>query len=196
DALFHPEYLLLLLEQGTKSLEDHTRLLLVLAQTTSYLDDALSSKNGPQKDFAAFMEYTLARNRSPFTICPVDDLARSTPDPEPSPPSPCCAELKPEPTVDGEPELTADLGLLEAEGVFNMDMYADLPPLLPPSSEPAVTAIPELSPEKAPMPALPLLPPPLLSSGSPSTHLLSSICAVGSLRVCQSPSALKLEDPL
>ncbi|KAI2657540.1 hypothetical protein H4Q32_008890 [Labeo rohita] len=42
----------------------------------------------------------------------------------------------------------------------------------------------------------PLLPPPLLSSGSPSAHPQSYICAVGSLRVCQSPSALQLEDPL
>ncbi len=49
------------------------------------------------------MEWTLARNGSPFTISAVDDLARSTPDPEPSPPSPHGAEHQPEPTGDGEP---------------------------------------------------------------------------------------------
>ncbi|KAL0170461.1 hypothetical protein M9458_035057, partial [Cirrhinus mrigala] len=42
-------------------------------------------------------------NGSPFTISPVDYLARTTPDPEPSPPSPRCVKLKPEPTDDGEP---------------------------------------------------------------------------------------------
>ncbi|KAL0172993.1 hypothetical protein M9458_033304, partial [Cirrhinus mrigala] len=39
-----PEFfLLLLLEQGDQSLEDHTRLFLVLANHTSYPDDALCS---------------------------------------------------------------------------------------------------------------------------------------------------------
>ncbi|KTF94727.1 hypothetical protein cypCar_00041406, partial [Cyprinus carpio] len=33
---------------------------------------------------------------------------RSSPDPEPSPPSPRCAECMPEPPADGEPEPTAD----------------------------------------------------------------------------------------
>ncbi|KTG45652.1 hypothetical protein cypCar_00000553 [Cyprinus carpio] len=55
------------------------------------------------RDFAAFVEWILARNRSPSTVCLDDDLASSTPDPELSQPSPCCAELKPEPTDDREP---------------------------------------------------------------------------------------------
>ncbi len=118
DPLVRPKFLLLLLEQGDRSLEDHTRLFLCLANATIYPDDALcsfydaslntasraqSSENGPREDFAAFVEWTLARNGSPLTICPVDDLARSTPDPEPSPPSPRGAEHQPEPTDDGEP---------------------------------------------------------------------------------------------
>ncbi len=118
DPFFRPEFLLLLLEQGDKSLEDHTRPFLMLANATCYLDGtlcsfynaslnttcrALSSEDGPRGEFAAYVEWTLARNGSPLTVCPEDDLARSTPDPEPSPPSPCGAEHQPEPTDDGEP---------------------------------------------------------------------------------------------
>ncbi len=118
DPLLRPEFLLLLLEQGERSLEDHTGLFLMLANTTSYPDDALrsfydaslntasralSSEDGPREDFAAFVEWTLARNGSPLTVSPEDDLARSTPDPEPSQSSPRGAEHQPEPTDDGEP---------------------------------------------------------------------------------------------
>ncbi len=90
----------------------------MLANATSYPDDplcafydaslntasrALSSEDGPREDFAAFVEWTLARNGSPLTISPGDDLVRSTPEPEPSPPSLRGAEHQPEPTDDGEP---------------------------------------------------------------------------------------------
>ncbi|KAL0157332.1 hypothetical protein M9458_048578, partial [Cirrhinus mrigala] len=129
-------------------------------------------------------------NGSPFPICHVYDLARSTHDPEPRPPPPRGLSMSrvpelvavDEPLAHGvteqwivaEPELqpatmpvtrenaeTSEiaerssahcnmaegelftyLGLLEAERVFNLNMYADLPPLLPPSLEPSVTAIP------------------------------------------------------
>ncbi len=57
----------------------------------------LLSEDGPQEDFAAVVEWTLPRNGSPLTICLMDDLARSTPDPVPSPPSPRCVERMPEP---------------------------------------------------------------------------------------------------
>ncbi len=118
DPLLRPEFLLLLLEQGEHSLEDHTRMFLALAELTSYPDDALcsfyeaslntacralSSEDGPRAEFAAFVEWTLARNGSPLTLSQEDDLARSTPDPEPSPPSPRGVEHQPEPTDDGEP---------------------------------------------------------------------------------------------
>ncbi len=71
DPLLRPEFLLLLLEQEDRSLEDHTRLFRFLANTTSYPDDALcsfydaslntvcralSSEDGPREDFAAFAE--------------------------------------------------------------------------------------------------------------------------------------------
>ncbi len=90
----------------------------MLANTTSYPDDALcsfydaslntacralSSEDGPREDFAAFVEWTLTRNGSPLTVSQEDDLARATPDPEPSPPSPRGMEHQPEPTDDGEP---------------------------------------------------------------------------------------------
>ncbi len=116
DPLLRPEFLLLLLEQEDRSLEDHTRLFRFLTNTTSYPDDtlcslydaslntacrALSSEDGPREDFAAFVEWTLARNGSPLTVSQEDDLARSTP--EPSPPSPRGTEHQPEPTDGGEP---------------------------------------------------------------------------------------------
>ncbi len=68
DPLARPEFLLLLLEQGERLLEDHTRLFLVLANIPCYLDDALCtfydaslnpeckeplSKDGPRADFTA-----------------------------------------------------------------------------------------------------------------------------------------------
>ncbi|KAL0164161.1 hypothetical protein M9458_039914, partial [Cirrhinus mrigala] len=118
DALLRPDYLLLLLEQGDKSLEDHTRLFLLLANTTSYLDDtlcafydaslniacrALLSEDGAREDFAAFKGWTLARHGSPFTVSAKGDLTLRTQHPAPSTPS----SHMPEPTVDGEPELAA-----------------------------------------------------------------------------------------
>ncbi|KAL1274179.1 hypothetical protein QQF64_026993 [Cirrhinus molitorella] len=121
NPLCRPEFLLLLLKQGKSSLEDHTRQFISIANFASYPDDvlcsfydaslntacrALSSEDGPRADFAAFVEWTLARNGSPLTVCPEEDLASATPDPEPSQPPPSCAEL-PEPTADGEPEPAA-----------------------------------------------------------------------------------------
>ncbi len=119
DPLLRPEYLLLLLEQGERSLEGHTRLFLVLASLTTYPDNALcvlynaslnslnrtpSSEDGPQANFATFVEWTLVRNGSLFPACSQENIASSTSDPVPSPPSPRCAERMPEPTTDLEPE--------------------------------------------------------------------------------------------
>ncbi len=89
-TVWMPEYLLTRLERGDKALEDHTRLLLLQANTTSYPDDTLcafydaclnrapSSEDGPRGDFAAFVQWT---------------LASATPDPMPSPPSPRCQSI-------------------------------------------------------------------------------------------------------
>ncbi len=301
DPLLRPEFLLLLLEQGERSLEDHTRLFLALAELTSYPDDALcslydaslntacrvlSSEDGPRAEFAAFVEWILARNGSPLTVSQEDDLARSTPDPEPSPPSPRGAEHQPEPTDDGEPfpaaiceparsratermiatevepnpsdqvrepatmpttrepavdgvsaewssapctvaegELIVHLGLLDVEGDlidWSAELEIELPPLLSPSSPlvPASSAPPERSPVPIPRkhspecppvpappkcppvpaprkfpPSHPLLPPPLLSSGSPSAHPQPSINAVRAPRDCHPPASPGLEFP-
>lgn len=69
DPFIRPEFLLLLLEQGDRFLEEHTRLVWLLASTTSYLDDTLwslntesrapSSEYGPQEDFVASVEWNL-----------------------------------------------------------------------------------------------------------------------------------------
>ncbi|KAL1276737.1 hypothetical protein QQF64_036360 [Cirrhinus molitorella] len=64
----------------------------------------LHTNNGPRADFAAYVEWTLERNGSSLTIRPEENCASATPDPEPSPPSPRCAEPQPESTADGEPE--------------------------------------------------------------------------------------------
>ncbi len=89
-TVWMPEYLLTRLERGDKALEDHTRLLLLQANTISYPDDTLcafydaclnrapSSEDGPRGDFAAFVQWT---------------LASATPDPMPSPPSPRCQSI-------------------------------------------------------------------------------------------------------
>ncbi|KAL1278541.1 hypothetical protein QQF64_025214 [Cirrhinus molitorella] len=108
-----------MLEQGEKTLEDHTRQFITIANYSSFPDGALCSfynaglnpacrallsEDGPRADFAAYVEWTLASNGSSLTIRPEENRASATPDPEPSPPSPRCVEPQPEPTADGEPE--------------------------------------------------------------------------------------------
>ncbi|KAL0159608.1 hypothetical protein M9458_043333, partial [Cirrhinus mrigala] len=90
NVFLHPEYLLLLLEQGDKALKDDLRLFLLLANTTSYLALGFCL-------FCGVDTYPC----SPFAE---GDLASATPDTVPSPPSSRCMERMPEPTADGEPE--------------------------------------------------------------------------------------------
>ncbi|KTF95575.1 hypothetical protein cypCar_00029456 [Cyprinus carpio] len=98
DPLLHPEFLLLLLEQRENSLKGHTRLFLAEAQLTTYLDDVL----------CAFYDASLNTVcRAPFSVPHRFSGLSATPDPEPSPPSPRCAECMPEPTADGDPEPAA-----------------------------------------------------------------------------------------
>ncbi|KAI2645567.1 Filamentous hemagglutinin [Labeo rohita] len=52
-------------------------------------------------DFAAFVEWTLARNKPSFPACSLENLGSATPDPEPSQSQPRHAEHEPEPTADG-----------------------------------------------------------------------------------------------
>ncbi|KAI2667079.1 Mitochondrial inner membrane protein OXA1L [Labeo rohita] len=115
-SLFRPEFILLRLKQGDLPLEGYTIMFQLIAHTTSYPDDALcafynaslnascrapSSEDGPRADFAAFVEWTLARNKPSFPACSLENLASATLDPEPSQPPPRHAEPEPEPTADG-----------------------------------------------------------------------------------------------
>ncbi|KAI2656954.1 Protein translocase subunit SecA [Labeo rohita] len=115
DPLLRPEFILLRLKQGDLPLEGFTVMFQLVANTTSYPDDALcafydasldascrapSSEDGPRADFAAFVEWTLARNKPSFSACSMENLASATPDPEPSQPPPRHAEHEPEPTAD------------------------------------------------------------------------------------------------
>ena len=122
-----PGVRLLCLEQLDRSLEDHTRDFFDLACLTDFPDRALSAfyyaglserckarlpANGPREDFAAFVEWVLEQNGSPFTVCPAEEeISSPTPDPETSQPSPRCTELEtaaaaePEPIADREEEL-------------------------------------------------------------------------------------------
>ncbi|KAL0153012.1 hypothetical protein M9458_051682, partial [Cirrhinus mrigala] len=117
-SLLRPEFILLRLKQGDLPLKGFTVMFQLVANTTSYPDDALcafydaslnascrapSSEDGPRADFAAFVEWTLARNKPSFPACSMENLASATPDPEPSQPPPRHAEHEhePEPTADG-----------------------------------------------------------------------------------------------
>ncbi|KAI2665753.1 IgA FC receptor [Labeo rohita] len=236
DPLLRPEFILLRLEQGDLPLEGYTVLFQLVAHATSYPDDALcafydaslnascrapSSEDGPRADFAAFVEWTLARNRSSFPACSMKNLAGATPDPEPSQPPPRHAEHAHEPTVGRKPEpraterpiateselhepsdqvrepaiVTATVGssveheyaedsithCTTAEGELNLDLGQN---------------VMELNIElSACLDFPPTLPQSRLLPVSTSAHPQPTICAVGSPRVCQSPSVSWLEDP-
>ncbi|KAI2659522.1 Accumulation-associated protein [Labeo rohita] len=85
DPLIPPTFLLLLLEQGERSLEDHAKLFLAVANCTSCLDNTTTCRAPSSKD--------VLRRISPGPL----------PTQSPTPKSPHCAELKPEPTDDREP---------------------------------------------------------------------------------------------
>ncbi|KAL0150803.1 hypothetical protein M9458_053885 [Cirrhinus mrigala] len=101
-----------------------------------------------------------------------------------------------------EQDLTEDIYVEWDLIDFYGDVDEDKSPLLPPSSE--LSACHELSaclnfPATLPLLSPSIVPaasvPPPLSPGSPSAHPQPTICAVGSPRFCQSPSASWLEDP-
>ncbi|KAL0146581.1 hypothetical protein M9458_058212 [Cirrhinus mrigala] len=91
DPLLRPEFILLRLKQGGLPLEGYTTMFQLVAHATSYPNDALcafydaslntscrapSSEDGPRADFAAFVEWTLARNRSSFPACSIEKSRR------------------------------------------------------------------------------------------------------------------------
>ncbi|KAL0154071.1 hypothetical protein M9458_050624, partial [Cirrhinus mrigala] len=111
--------LVLLLEQGDRSLEDHTTDFVFLTNYTHYPDNCLCSfyfaglntttraqlsGDGPRESFAAYVEWVLVSCNSSLTVDFADDDTSPTLDPEPGQPSPQFAEHEPEPTVDREPE--------------------------------------------------------------------------------------------
>ncbi|KAL0148401.1 hypothetical protein M9458_056301 [Cirrhinus mrigala] len=97
----NPAVLLLLLEQGNRSLVDHTRDFVHLVPLTHFPDSSLctfyrAGLNIATKAqlFADYMESSLT----------AEDDTSPTQDPEPSQPAPRHAEFEPEPTADDEPE--------------------------------------------------------------------------------------------
>ncbi|KAL0159349.1 hypothetical protein M9458_043074, partial [Cirrhinus mrigala] len=101
------------------------------------------------------------------------------------------AEEDPAHCTSAEGELKLDLGQMDLIN-FDVDIYADMPPLILPSSELSVDPEPSVCSDLSACldfpPTLALLPHPLIPA-SPT------ICAVGSPRVCQFPLTSWLEDP-
>ncbi|KAI2662997.1 Opioid growth factor receptor [Labeo rohita] len=104
---------------GERSLEDHTRDYIFLAEHSHFPDSSLCtfyraglntttkgllSGEGPQESLPDYIEWVLASCGSSWTIDFVKEDVSPTPDPEPSQPSPRHAEHEPEPTADDEPE--------------------------------------------------------------------------------------------
>ncbi len=115
----HPDFLLLL-KQGERSLEDHTRLFLKVANYTGYTDDTLcpfytmqvwtppaecSHRRWVLKRVSPLLWSGYWRETDLcFSDGLVEDLASPTPDPEPNLTSPCCTEHQLEPTAGREPK--------------------------------------------------------------------------------------------
>ncbi|KAI2658616.1 Zinc metalloprotease ZmpB [Labeo rohita] len=112
----NPAVLLLLLEQGNRSLVDHTRDFVYLAPLTHYPETCLCtfyraglniatkaqlSGEGPRESIADYIEWVLVSCRASLTA---EDDTSPTQDPEPSQPASRHAEFEPEPTADDEPE--------------------------------------------------------------------------------------------
>ncbi|KAL0190472.1 hypothetical protein M9458_013170, partial [Cirrhinus mrigala] len=114
-----PTVLLILLKQGERSLEDHTRDYIFLAEHSHFPDSSLCtfyraglntttkgllSGEGPRESLPDYIEWVLASCGSSWTIDFVKEDVSPTQDPEPSQPSPRHVEYEPEPTADEEPE--------------------------------------------------------------------------------------------
>ncbi|KAI2657009.1 tRNA (guanine-N(7)-)-methyltransferase [Labeo rohita] len=114
-----PAVLVLLLEQGECSLEDHTMDFVFLANLTHYPDSCLCSfyqaglhtatraqlsGKGPRESLVTYIEWVLVSCKSSVTVDFVDDNTSPTHDPVSSLPSPRSSEQQLEPTADREPE--------------------------------------------------------------------------------------------
>ncbi|KAL0161715.1 hypothetical protein M9458_045440, partial [Cirrhinus mrigala] len=108
---------------------------------------APSSEDGPRADFAAFVEWTLARNKPSFPACSLENLASATPDPEPSQPPPRHAEHEPEPTTDGSHATSATqepspVGATERAIATELEEFAS-DQVREPATEPATVDVPD-----------------------------------------------------
>ncbi|KAI2644379.1 tRNA (guanine-N(7)-)-methyltransferase [Labeo rohita] len=96
-----PAVLVLLLEQGDRSFEDHTTDFVFLANCTNYPDNCLCSfyfaglntttraqlsGEGPRESLATYVEWVLVSCNSSLTVDFTDDDTSPTLDPEPSQP--------------------------------------------------------------------------------------------------------------
>ncbi|KAL0168650.1 hypothetical protein M9458_036872, partial [Cirrhinus mrigala] len=104
-----PAVLVLLVEQGDRSLEDHTEDFVFLANYTHYPDNCLCSfyfaglittpheRSCPgralERDSPLSLSWVLVSCESLLTVDYADNDTSPTQDPEPSPPSPRYAEL-------------------------------------------------------------------------------------------------------
>ncbi|KAI2658676.1 Pappalysin-1 [Labeo rohita] len=98
-----PTVLLILLKQGERSLEDHTRDYIFLAEHSHFPDSSLCTfyRAGLNTTAKGLLSGG-GSSREPAGLHRED--VSPTPDPEPSQPSPRHAEHEPEPTADDEPE--------------------------------------------------------------------------------------------
>ncbi|KAI2645723.1 Nucleolar protein 9 [Labeo rohita] len=147
------------------------------------------SGNGPRESLAAYIEWVLVSSRSSWTT---EDDTSPSPDPEPSQPSPRFAEhVQPSARAGHRARDAPEQDLTDFFGEVDEDM----PALLPPSSKlPDCLDFPPTLPLFSPSIVAAASVPPPLPPGSPSPHPQPTICAVGSLQVCQSPSVSWLED--
>ncbi|KTG47386.1 hypothetical protein cypCar_00038721 [Cyprinus carpio] len=197
DPFFHPKFLLLL-EQGERSLEDHTRLFLALAELTIYPDDTLcafydanlntacsvpSSEDGPRAEFAAIVEWTLARNATKEKGVDGVSAERSS--------APCTmaegTRVYIEYGVVKVPKQRGEGSSPRIQSKAPSSVYSDKAPScsrLQPRGG---------SQSRVTLNAHPLLPPPLLSSGSPFVHPQPTIYAVRAPWDSHPPASLWLE---
>ncbi|KAL0150683.1 hypothetical protein M9458_053987 [Cirrhinus mrigala] len=96
-----PAVLLLLLEQGNRSLVDHTRDFVHLVPLTHYPDSCLCTFYRAGLNIATKAQLIADYIESSLTA---EDDTSPTQDPEPSQPASRHAEFEPEPTADDEPE--------------------------------------------------------------------------------------------
>ncbi|KAI2657387.1 Opioid growth factor receptor [Labeo rohita] len=96
----NPAVLLLLLEQGNRSLVDHTRDFIHLVPLMHYPDSSLCTFYRAGLNIATKAQLSGEGLRESYER---DDTS-PTQDPEPSQPAPRHAEFEPEPTADAEPE--------------------------------------------------------------------------------------------